>query len=54
MGMPIRVVVSPKSLATGEAEISVRATGECKKVAYENVCGEIESIIKAQLDALNA
>ncbi|MBD5100499.1 MAG: proline--tRNA ligase [Clostridiales bacterium] len=54
MGMPIRVVVSPKSLATGEVEISVRATGECKKVAYGDAISSIKSIIKSQLDELNA
>ncbi|MDE6614076.1 MAG: proline--tRNA ligase [Clostridia bacterium] len=54
MGMPIRVVVSPKSLATGEVEISVRATGECKKVAFDDAITSIKAIIKAQLDELNA
>ncbi|MBD5086197.1 MAG: proline--tRNA ligase [Clostridiales bacterium] len=54
MGMPIRVVVSPKSLATGEVEISVRASGECKKVAYGDAIASIKSIIKSQLEELNA
>ncbi|MDE5991340.1 MAG: proline--tRNA ligase [Clostridia bacterium] len=54
MGMPIRIVVSPKSLATDEIEISVRATGECNKVAYENAVASVKAIIKKQLDELNA
>ncbi|MDE7215595.1 MAG: proline--tRNA ligase, partial [Clostridia bacterium] len=54
MGMPIRVVVSPKSLATSEVEISVRATGACEKIACENAVDRIKAIIQEQLDALNA
>lgn len=52
MGMPIRVVISPKSLATDEVEITVRATKECKKVAYANAIDEIKSIIKEQMEQL--
>ena len=54
MGMPIRVVVSPKSLATGEVEITVRATGESNKVACEDAVASIKAIIKEQIDKLNA
>ncbi len=52
MGMPIRVVISPKSLATDEVEITIRATKECKKVAYSNSIEEIKSIIKEQMEQL--
>lgn len=37
MGMPIRVVVSPKGLENNEVEIKDRATGEVVKVAPEEV-----------------
>ena len=52
MGMPIRVVISPKSLATDEVEITVRATKECKKVAYAKAVDEINAIIKSQMEDL--
>ncbi len=52
MGMPIRVVVSPKSLATQEVEITVRETKESQKVSYQDAIGVIENIIKEQMSRL--
>ena len=46
MGMPIRVVISPKSLQTGEVEITIRKTKESFKVAYENAISEIQKLIE--------
>ncbi|KAI4453162.1 mitochondrial ribosome protein l39/prolyl-trna ligase family member [Holotrichia oblita] len=46
MGMPIRVVVSPKSLAADEIEISLRANGESKKTACKNAVKEIKATLK--------
>lgn len=37
MGMPYRVVVSDKTLATGQAEITDRATGESKMVSLSEI-----------------
>lgn len=37
MGMPYRVVVSDKTLATGQAEITDRATGESKMVSLSKI-----------------
>ncbi|MDE6189277.1 MAG: proline--tRNA ligase [Clostridia bacterium] len=54
MGMPIRIVVSPKSLATDEVEITVRKSGESNKVAYKDAVKSVKAIIKSQLDELNA
>lgn len=45
MGMPIRVVVSPKGLASGEIEIKDRATGELTKATIDNALGVIKSMI---------
>lgn len=53
MGMPIRIVVSPKSLATDEVEITVRRSGESKKVAYADAVADVKAIIAAQLAELD-
>ena len=45
MGMPIRVVISPKSLQTGEVEITIRKTKESFKVPYDSAISEIQSLI---------
>lgn len=37
MGMPYRVVISDKTLATGQAEITDRATGESKMVSLSEI-----------------
>lgn len=52
MGMPIRVVVSPKSLATDEVEITVRATMESQKVGYGKAVDVIKEIIDKQMQEL--
>ena len=52
MGMPIRIVVSPKSLATGEVEITVRATKESQKVAYDKALDVVKDIIEEQMQFL--
>lgn len=54
MGMPIRIVVSPKSLATDEVEITIRKTKESKKYAYDSAVDVVGEIIKTELDALNS
>ena len=45
MGMPIRVVISPKSLQTGEVEITIRKTKESFKVPYDTAIEEIQTLI---------
>ena len=45
MGMPIRVVISPKSLQNNEIEITIRKTKESYKVSYDNALSEINSLI---------
>lgn len=49
MGMPIRLVISPKSLATNEVEVCIRATKESYKVAFENIVAEVEKIIAGEM-----
>ena len=50
MGMPIRVVVSPKSLANDEVEITIRATKESFKVKYEDAISKIKSMISEMME----
>lgn len=46
MGIPIRVVVSPRSLANGEVEIQLRDGSLKTNVKYDTCIGVIEDIIK--------
>jgi len=41
MGMPLRIVISPRSLENGQVEFKYRATGEEKMVALEHVLSEL-------------
>ncbi len=46
MGIPIRAVISPRSLENGEVEIQLRATGERRMIKLEEITGEIEKLVK--------
>ena len=54
MGMPIRVVVSPRSLENNQVEITIRKSGEKLMVDLDKAVQTIEQIIKDQLAELNA
>ncbi|MBR1796092.1 prolyl-tRNA synthetase [Candidatus Saccharibacteria bacterium] len=41
MGMPYRVVISDKTLASGEVEFTNRKTGETKLLRFENFCDNL-------------
>lgn len=45
MGIPLRVVVSPRSLAAGEVELQIRESGERKNMPYVGCVEEIGKII---------
>ena len=45
MGMPIRVVISPKGLENNSIEIKDRATGEIIKVSPDEVLQKIKEIL---------
>lgn len=49
MGMPIRVVVSPRSLENGEVEITIRKTGEKELVKFENAIKKVKELISAEM-----
>ena len=52
MGLPIRVVVSPRSLENNQAEVTMRATGETKMVAIDNLVEELKNIIKTEIEKI--
>ncbi len=46
MGIPVRAVISPRSLENGEVEIQLRATGERRMIKLDEITGEIEKLVK--------
>ncbi len=47
MGIPLRVVVSPRSLQNEEVELQIRATGERSMIKVEDIIGELEQLVKS-------
>ncbi len=47
MGIPLRVVVSPRSLENGEVELQTRATGEKSMIKVDNIVGVLEQLVKS-------
>ena len=52
MGIPIRVVISPKTLQNQEAEITMRATGEKIFVPVDDLMHELKMIIQEETNAI--
>lgn len=46
MGMPVRVVISPRSIENNQAEIVLRSTGEKLMVALDELENQLEKIIR--------
>lgn len=49
MGIPVRLVVSPRSLANGEVEVSIRETGEKTMVKQTDLIDFIVSYVNSKL-----
>ena len=49
MGMPIRIVVSPKTLADGEVEICMRETKKAERVALKDCTAKVKAIIAEEM-----
>ncbi len=49
MGLPIRVVVSPRSLENNQAEVTLRETKETKMVDLDNLIVELKNIIATEI-----
>ena len=53
MGMPIRVVISPKTMANGTAEVTMRETGETNFIPLQNLLSELKAIIEDEIEEIN-
>lgn len=49
MGIPLRVVVSPRSLAEDNVELSYRESGEKEMVAYKDIISKVKEVIKSNI-----
>ena len=52
MGMPIRVVISPKTMANSEAEVTIRATGEKIFIPISDLLHELKAMIQDEIDEI--
>ncbi len=48
IGIPIKIILGKKGLKEGVVEIKMRKNGEIKKIAFDNVIGEIKNIIERE------
>ncbi len=53
MGVPIRVVISPKTMANGTAEVTMRETGETNFIPLQNLLSELKAIIEDEIEEIN-
>lgn len=54
MGMPIRIVVSPRSLENNQVELSIRKTGEKTMVRLDKIVNNVQMLIKKEMEELNS
>ena len=52
MGIPIRVVISPKTMANAEAEVTIRQSGEKIFVPIAELIPELKEMVQEQLDEI--
>ncbi|MBE7075785.1 MAG: proline--tRNA ligase [Clostridiales bacterium] len=52
MGIPVRVVISPKTIANGQAEITIRSSGEKTFIEISELINEIKAIIKFEKEEI--
>ncbi len=52
MGMPIRVVISPKTIANGQAEVTIREDGEQLFINLSELISELKMLIKDGIDEI--
>ena len=50
MGIPLRIVVSPRSIENDEAEVLIRESGEKKMIKLSSLEKELRNIIKSMVD----
>ncbi len=52
MGVPIRVIISPKTIVNGQAEVTIRETGEKLFINFADLISELKEMIKGDLEEL--
>ena len=52
MGMPIRVVISPKTMAQGVAEVTMRESGETNFIPLSDLLSELKAIIDDEISEI--
>lgn len=52
MGVPIRVVISPKTMANSQAEVTIRATGEKLFIPISDLIPELKAMIQDEIEQL--
>ncbi len=52
MGVPIRVVISPKTMANGQVEVTLRETGEQLFIPIAELISELKVMIKDEIDEI--
>ncbi len=53
MGIPIRVLISPKTIVNGQAEVTIRETGEKLFINFADLISELKEMIRGDLEELN-
>ena len=54
MGVPIRVVISPKTMANGQAEVTIRESGEQLFINLPDLVSELKMMIKDEIDEIES
>ena len=52
MGVPLRVVISPKTMAEAKAEVTIRATGEKIFIPIHDLISELKMMIKDEIEEI--
>jgi len=54
LGVPVRVVVSPKTLGRGAVEVSIRGDKESRRdMAIDTACADVKALVKEMYDKIN-
>lgn len=54
MGMPLRVIISPKTIAQGQAEVTIRQTGEKLFINFNDLVSELKALIADEIDDIES
>ena len=52
MGIPIRVIISPKTITQGQAEVTIRQTGEKLFINFNDLISELKALIADEIEEI--